>query len=124
MASKENVELECTICGKEFSVAVPGDELMLYDMGVDAQKSLKSLTVFEREALISHMCFECQERTFNIPLPEHEAEWGEKLGECECCGARIYRNKNKLDGKDIWKCPSCGVNYNYHEDTKELEGIW
>ena len=44
-------------------------------------------------------CYDCISKIFNKPKPGED--WGEMLGECECCGCPVY-------AKDKGVCPQCG----------------
>ena len=82
--------------------------------------SLAELDDFGRELVKTGMCYDCQERVFHRPLPEHEEMWGKQIGECECCGSPIY---DKMDGdaSGLHKCSQCGEEF-YGAD-KALVGV-
>lgn len=64
------------------------------------QKCLPELNEFERETLLSNMCFDCQSKLFNKPKPGED--WGSIMGECESCGAPLYSKDY-----DSGVCPTC-----------------
>lgn len=102
------VEIICPFCGNVTKLDVDKDAYAAYRMsglfGGSVQNAFPDLNDFERETLISRMCFDCQEKTFNRPQPGHEEAFGKRVGECEVCGCPIYE-KDKVDDK--YKCPQC-----------------
>lgn len=78
-----------------------------YCNGAKAQDVFPHMNPFEREMIISGNCYSCQERIFNRPAPGNESLWGERLGECMCCGSSIYEKKHNV-GPNMYQCASCG----------------
>lgn len=99
-------ETVCVSCG---GVAVTNgdvteEQLAMHARGGLAQNVFKDLDVFDREVIISHMCYNCIEKFYNRPAPGHEAAFGNSRGECDCCGAPLW-DKDEKDGLVV--CPSC-----------------
>ena len=109
-----NITKLCPFCGKESTVKIDSKE---YNKMLKAGINATSLPVREREFLITGMCFDCMEKTFNHPTPEHEAEWGELKTECEVCGCSIYE-KDYVE-EDVYQCPCC--KFRSDEEWEECE---
>ena len=109
--NRSDVSMVCPICGKTHIITLSRDSLEKYKSNVTIdQKSFPTLDDFQRGSLISHMCFDCQEKTFHRPAPGHEAEWGKWFAECDVCGASIWDPKDRdKDGKLVCHC--CGTPY-------------
>lgn len=60
----ELLGMVCPFCQTEHFVFVPVEELIEYEMGATAQVAFQSLSVTEREQIISHICPDCQEKIF------------------------------------------------------------
>lgn len=97
----------CRFCGKSESHDVPVDGLEKWQDGMRIQDAMPKEELFLREFLITGVCYECQSKLYNRPMPGED--WGEMLGECENCGAPIYP-------KDMGVCPSCGEDLNVSEE--------
>lgn len=95
---------DCPFCGKSHSIEISDVE---HNKMLNAGINATALTIHEKEFLISGMCFECHEKTFNNPLPEHKEAWGELVTECNICGCNIYEKDYVEEG--VYKCPSCGI---------------
>lgn len=104
------IQRRCPFCGTETKIEVNPSSLSAYNSGVNIMQCFGDKNSFEREAIISGMCFKCQEETFGKPLPEHEAEWGSPLGDCEVCGRTLY-DKHSLMSNGNYKCKSCYAVY-------------
>lgn len=100
------LEISCPFCKKMSKLEYDSAGLSAYNAGASIMEAFPEMNSFERELIISGMCFDCQERTFNTPAPGHEAEWGEKITECGCCGSPIWR-KDIKEGQPV-VCPCCG----------------
>lgn len=99
------VEEHCPLCGTITEVEIADKDYAMYrEHGVRAL--IGKYNKFQREFLISKMCYNCQENVFNQPLPEHEAEWGEQVCDCDVCGTPLWSIKNE-DKDGNLKCPSC-----------------
>lgn len=99
------IEMKCPFCGKSHEIEMTPEEWALYlEKGVNALP--RKFNKFQREQLISKMCFECQEKTFGQPMPGNEAAWGEQIGECEVCGAPIWSIRNKKED-GTYECGAC-----------------
>ena len=108
------VEKTCPFCMTVSSVEVDEEQYEAYNRGLNIIQAFPKLSLFERELLISGMCFGCQERTFHKPLPQHAEEWGELVGNCECCGAGLYEKMDR--GEDgLYHCSCCGESYGREE---------
>lgn len=59
-----NFKFICPFCGETHFVSVPREEYDAYADGELAQNALVSLTITEREQLISHLCPKCQDKFF------------------------------------------------------------
>lgn len=97
-------EFQCPSCGEveTLSIEVTDHLADLIDSGEMELKEATKPGTFEREVFISGLCFNCQEKVFNRPAPEHEDEWGDLIGECGNCGCSLYRKD-----MDAGECPSC-----------------
>ncbi len=87
----------CPSCKKRESHTFTVQEWENYSHGMLIQEAMPKRTAFEREFLISNMCFECQSKIFNRPMPGDD--WG-KSRECPVCGCNVW-------DKDNGVCPSC-----------------
>lgn len=56
--------MTCPICGEMHSVTVRENDFRLYEEGVLAQVAFPNLNLWEREAIISHICPKCQDAIF------------------------------------------------------------
>lgn len=91
---------ECFSCGKSVEIEMTEKEYNAYCAKIDTvQRIFPKKDLFYREALISHMCYDCISNVFNRPKPGED--WGEVVAECECCGSALY-------AKDAAVCPKCG----------------
>lgn len=103
------VTVSCPFCNEATTIKL-GARLPLYSKGqvtID-EENFPELNNFEREALISGMCFDCQEATFHKPKPGNEKAFGRYIGECECCGAPIWE-RDEIDGGYV--CTQCGEEF-------------
>lgn len=96
---------KCPICNERQEVSVSEKGYVEYLNGTPIQKALSDASTFEREFIISGLCFKCQSKTFGHPAPGDEESYGKLLGHCECCGYPLYSRKIECDGKKI--CPWC-----------------
>ena len=101
------LEIVCPLCSGISTIRLSVEESYLLSEGIEVCKALSKRNAFEREVVISGMCFSCQERVFNKPSPEHQTDWGEYVGECPCCDTTIWSKKNLTPG-GYYLCPSCG----------------
>lgn len=104
------INKRCPFCGKKTEVEVKEKEISAYNRGANILRAFPNMSKFDREVIISGMCYDCQEKTFHTPTPEHEAEWGESLMDCDCCGTPIYSIKDKTDDGG-YVCHSCRLPY-------------
>lgn len=103
---KTTVSRVCPMCGKVSVREYDGVAIMSYQAGsMSVQQAFPSSHPSDREFLISGMCYDCCEKTFNQPAPGHEEDWGEQLGECACCGRPVY--KKDLNEDEEFTCISC-----------------
>lgn len=110
---KVRLEVPCPMCGEVQKVEMTEREYNSLMVGtLSVQESLPNHNAFDRETLISGMCHDCQSKMFNRPKPGED--WGPILGECGCCGARIYE-------KDNGKCSQCDAPFPYVEEDGEDE---
>ncbi len=114
-----NVSMKCPFCSKSTTVSVDKEAFDAYKAGINIAEALPTMSLFDREVLKTGMCYDCQERTFGVPAPGHEEAWGERLGECGCCGAPIYSRRNK-DGY-AYVCKCCGCHHYYEGELKEVD---
>lgn len=121
MANGRTVTLHvsCPFCSKVSDLEVQEDNLYDYQNGAGILEAFPRMNQFERELIISGICFNCQEKTFNTPAPGHEAEWGEMITECGCCGAPIWE-KDIPEGSPII-CPCCGYPGDDADDERPLD---
>lgn len=96
---------KCITCGQEQVIYISREGFEKYKSGTSVQKALSDANAFEREFLISGMCFDCQTRCFGHPAPGKEADFGKFLGSCDCCGYPLYAKKIRVNDKS--KCPQC-----------------
>ena len=108
----------CPTCGKAHDVQmeVPDDKLERLEAGTLELKDALRPGTFDREILISGMCYDCQEKVFHRPAPGHEAEWGDIMSECPICGTPLYKRDVEED-----KCPSCHCILSKAEEELEEE---
>lgn len=90
-------------------------KLAQYNAGENIMRAFGDKNPFERELIMTGMCFECQENVFSRPAPGNEEKWGSYLGECECCGAPIYEKKHAMEVPGTYKCNGCGTLYSKDE---------
>lgn len=115
MLSKTQVTRNCT-CGRISVVTVETDKLNRYKCGELIQNVFPDLSAFDREVLISGLCYDCQSEIFHKPKPGED--WGKILGECDCCGSTLYEN----DVKDnVVRCASCNSHYQVDENGISFE---
>ena len=110
------LEKYCPFCRKKTVLNIDDKEYSDYQNGAQLNEAFPTMDFFDREIIITGMCYDCQEEVFNKPHGEHAKEWGELLGECPCCGTSIYKNHNKskeVDGH--WTCPSCREDFTYED---------
>lgn len=110
----------CAICGKKRNVEfdISDEDLVKVDAGMMDLKDVLKPGSFQREVLISGMCYDCQEKTFNRPAPGHEEEWGEPVKECPICGCPLYKKNVDED-----RCPTCHckISVEMHAEYDEEE---
>lgn len=107
------IKKRCIFCNAETNLTVSDEGLSMYNSGVPVQRAFPELNKFDREVIISGMCYDCQEKTFNTPTEEHRAAWGENIGDCLCCGAPLWSIRNKSG--DNYICPCCGCSHEYSD---------
>ncbi len=95
-----SASLKCSICSRIFILEMTDAEYERY-MGssLSAQECFPNKDSFFREALISHMCYDCQSKVFHKPKPGED--WGPVVCECEVCGAPVYTSDDNM-------CSCCG----------------
>ena len=81
-------------------------ESILLDSSALVQQAMPARNAFERETMISGMCFECQSKTYNMPIPGVD-DWGKCLGECDVCGCELWEKHDTNDDGEV-VCPKCG----------------
>ena len=107
------LEKKCPFCSATSGVEVDESAYANYMAGKNILHAFPKMSKFDRELIISGMCYECQEKTFHTPMPGNEEKWGEMLGSCECCDAPIY---SKMDDKGgYYECGCCGCTYQYED---------
>lgn len=112
------VEKVCFSCGKVTTIECDDAGYSKWVNGMNILAAMPSLSIMEREALISGMCFDCQEGLFNIPKPGNEVKFGKRIGECDCCGMAVWEKDIKPDG--TFRCKSCyGDSVDYYADCNE-----
>lgn len=89
----------CPHCGKSEEHEVDEQQWLDWQGGMRIQDAMPDKDAFLREWFISGACYDCISKIFNKPKPGED--WGEMLGECECCGCPVY-------AKDNGVCPQCG----------------
>ena len=93
-------------CSRITAIEVEEEPFTRFVNGEKIQNALPMLNSFERETLITGMCFDCQSKLFHNPKPGED--WGPLMGECPECGCPIY----PIDIKDnVCECASCGSRY-------------
>lgn len=107
--AKVEVVKKCPFCGKVTTFEVDGERYNEYMVDRNVGKHFGNLNPFEREVLITSMCFDCQEETFCRPKPGNEEAWGPYVNDCDCCGAPIYKLRNATSEDGAYKCRSCGI---------------
>ena len=75
------VNVRCPFCGKISQIVCDEDSLAKYNGGALIQDAFPEMSPFEREALISGMCYDCQTSFFN----EEDDEDDECEDECDSC---------------------------------------
>lgn len=101
------LERKC-LCGKITMTRVDRDQFKLWKSGTHIQDAFPDLNPFDREVLISGLCYKCQEDLFNRPAPGNEAQWGEIVGECDMCATHVYKIRNHVEG-NTYKCGMCNA---------------
>lgn len=102
----------CKFCGNVESHDYTENELKNYKHGMPIAEAMPTRNSFEREFMVSGLCFSCQSETFHKPMPGEHC--GKELGECPECGCSIYEN----DGSDgVYKCATCFAK------LKEKDGV-
>lgn len=96
---------KCFSCGKTIKVECDETEYRKWQEGTLLQRAMISLSRMEREALLSGMCFDCQEEFYNEPKPGNEKLFGARLGSCSCCDRPVWEKDIKPDG--TFQCSSC-----------------
>lgn len=105
----DDIITTCPFCGGETTVHCSAQEMDSYMQNVSVnEQNFPRMRKFDREALITGMCHECQEATFHTPAPGNEAAFGKRIGDCECCGAPIWEC-DKIGGKYV--CVQCGEEF-------------
>lgn len=108
---ENSIKSVCPSCGKASEYEVTANQYnriqkKYYEEGEKIQNVVPELNSFQREMLVSGMCFDCQSKLYNMPVPG-DTSWGNLIGECECCGTPIWSKKNARDGG--YECPSCNT---------------
>jgi hypothetical protein len=79
----------CPICREnETTVLVTEEAFKKYNRGASVQEAFPELNDFDKEVLVSGMCYDCQSITFNKPKPSPPK--GKKVGSCPICGRELY----------------------------------
>ena len=103
---KIEISRKCPFCGKVSTHSYDKDAYERYMSGeCSIQEVFYNEHPMDRELLLTGMCHDCCEKTFGTPAPEHEAEWGKCVGECDCCGRPVYEKDAK---EGTFRCKSCG----------------
>jgi hypothetical protein len=113
------VTKKCPFCANSTTIDVDEEGVFSFNAGMPLQSAFPNLDAFHREVFKTGICFDCQEKVFNIPLPEHEKEWGTPIGECSCCGATIYSIRNKRG--DGYQCKGCYQRFTVGENDELVE---
>ena len=102
----------CSMCSQSIEAEITEREAEdLKDVNKTIQQVFPKRDAFFREMFISKLCYECQSKLFNVPMPG-DTSWGEVIGKCSCCGTNIYTEKNRdksIQGK--WICPTCSSKF-------------
>ena len=106
--SQSNVclKVNCVSCGNEQEVSVDNRGYQQWLSGLAIQRALPKSHSFDRDVLITHMCYACLSKTYNQPVPGND--WGAVAQECYCCGANLYERNRNESGDLI--CPCCCMN--------------
>lgn len=83
---------------------------------IDTSKPKKIMSVWERDCMISGICENCYEKTFNVPTRAHSAEWGGIVRYCPVCDCQMYEKD-----MDTGKCPSCYTPVSEFDSIEENE---
>lgn len=108
----------CVFCGDVMHLTLNDVKYAKYMSGVPIAEAFPDLDIFLREQIVSQVCVDCQEKIYNTPTEQHREEWGRELGECRCCGTRLYMKHNKdkeVEGQYI--CPSCYTKYTLNKSS-------
>jgi hypothetical protein len=119
-----NIEARCPFCGKVSTLFVKDEQYAAYQSGMEVQRAFSDIDKFGRELIISGMCYECQEKTFHVPMKAHESLWGKRLGSCPICDAGIYENIDKhktIDG--LYQCAECYTALRYDGNDEYLSEV-
>ena len=108
---------KCPTCGKSYELCMSTKNYDAYikhrnDMAI--QDILPDVNPFIRESLITGMCFDCLEKTYHMPAPGHEKEWGEVMCYCPNCDANIYHMDFVSEG--VIRCPVCHYKGAYEKE--------
>lgn len=107
------ISINCVCCGNEQTVEVDSVGYSKWLKGELIQRALPKAHKFERDVLITHMCYDCLSKTYHRPKPGED--WGEVLVECPCCGADIYERNRNSNGDLVCAC----CHYNLSEEESD-----
>lgn len=110
------IEKTCPFCGSVTKVSFEDGQFAKYQMSGKVQYLNNKNGAFDREVVISGLCYNCQEQTFNRPAPGNEDKWGKHLGDCGICGSPIWEKDIK---GDTFNCSCC---YETYEVVKDDDG--
>lgn len=98
---------KCPVCGQVGFMDVDAEGYTLLTQGVEVQDAFPTYSASEKQFIATGLCYNCQEKVFNVPAPGHEKQFGKLIGNCPWCKHYIWA-KDAIR-EDVFVCPSCGT---------------
>lgn len=122
------VRKQCPFCSKQTELDIDEIGLQAYRSGAKITAAFPNLDSFDREVLLTGICYDCQEKVFNTPTKKNESSWGKYLGECPICGSNVYELKHKSKEQPSqelvqYSCGGCYAPMTYNPTTGDLRFV-
>ena len=101
------IKYTCPVCKQEYTIEADKERYAQYQSGTMLQVAFSDKKPIERDAIVGRCCMPCFSKMYNEPLPGEEDKFGERIGECSCCGQAVW-SKDIVDGS--FTCRACGQN--------------